>query len=311
MNNFENPLPGVPSIESPFFKNLFPEENTEPELLRTAKSLCENGFAVIDFPEENFEEISRGVINDLADKYDWAIWNNGKGIGPRLSHAYKYSEHVHKISSSPKVISLLSQLYGRKAMPFQTLNFPIGTQQPFHSDIVHFSSVPEKYMCGVWVALEDIDEDNGPLEYFRGSHKWPIYLNEHIGKPRDPVEEKYKTYGSYINFWQKLVDAMGVKPETLPLKKGQAVIWCANLLHGGSTQKNKNRSRHSQVTHYYFNDCSYYVPVSSDPFSGKIYFHSFKNIATDEPMINRNAGQEVPLEFINFTSVFQKSQNVD
>lgn len=37
-------------------------------------------------------------------------------------------------------------------------------------------------MCGVWVALEQIDEDNGPLVYFPGSHQWSIYSNEHIGK---------------------------------------------------------------------------------------------------------------------------------
>jgi ectoine hydroxylase-related dioxygenase (phytanoyl-CoA dioxygenase family) len=29
-------------------------------------------------------------------------------------------------------------------------------------------------MCGVWVALEDMSEGAGPLEYYPGSHKWPI-----------------------------------------------------------------------------------------------------------------------------------------
>ena len=30
-------------------------------------------------------------------------------------------------------------------------------------------------MCGVWVALEDITEDNGPLHYYPGSHRLPDY----------------------------------------------------------------------------------------------------------------------------------------
>ena len=42
-----------------------------------------------------------------------------------------------------------------------------------HSDAIHFNSDPPGFMCGVWVALEDIDMDNGPLVYYPGSHKLP------------------------------------------------------------------------------------------------------------------------------------------
>ena len=33
--------------------------------------------------------------------------------------------------------------------------------------------MPEGFMCGVWVALEDMDMENGPLVYYPGSHKLP------------------------------------------------------------------------------------------------------------------------------------------
>ena len=33
--------------------------------------------------------------------------------------------------------------------------------------------MPEGFMCGVWVALEDMDMDNGPLVYYPGSHQLP------------------------------------------------------------------------------------------------------------------------------------------
>jgi ectoine hydroxylase-related dioxygenase (phytanoyl-CoA dioxygenase family) len=36
-------------------------------------------------------------------------------------------------------------------------------------------------MVGVWVALEDIDSSNGPLIYYPGSHRLPIFTNEHLG----------------------------------------------------------------------------------------------------------------------------------
>lgn len=302
-----NLLPGVPLIESPFFKLFFNAETHNTETLKIANSLHENGLAVIDFPDRNFDSYAEDIMESLRGMYDWSIWKEGKGRGPRLAHAYKYCESVRKIAANAYVIDLLSILYGRRAFPFQTLNFPVGTQQPFHSDSVHFTSAPERFMVGVWVAFEDITLENGPLEYYPGTHKWPIFTNEHLGKLRDKVEEKYDTYDTYINLWRALVENAGLEPSIVTLKKGQAVIWCANLLHGGSRQLNPYRSRHSQVTHYYFENCSYYVPVNSDIFLGKVYFHNVRDVVTGEKRLNYFTGERVPEPFISFTRPFEDS----
>ena len=74
-----------------------------------------------------------------------------------------YDQDIRRIAVNPRIIEILSNLYGRSAFPFQTLTFPIGTQQKPHSDSVHFSSQPERFMCAVWVALEDMDSENGTL----------------------------------------------------------------------------------------------------------------------------------------------------
>lgn len=49
------------------------------------------------------------------------------------------------------------------------------------------------------------------------------------------------------------------------IEKGQAVIWAANLLHGGAPQKDRERTRHSQVTHYFFEGCKNFAPLLSSP----------------------------------------------
>ena len=71
-------------------------------------------------------------------------------------------------------------LYDREVVPFQTLNFLRGTQQMAHSDTIHFSSLPAKFMAGVWIALEDVTHENGPLFYYPGSHKMPEYNFNHF-----------------------------------------------------------------------------------------------------------------------------------
>ena len=47
------------------------------------------------------------------------------------------------------------------------------------------------------------------------------------------------------------------------IKKGHALVWSANLLHGGSPANDPERTRKSQVTHYFFEGTRYYTPLMS------------------------------------------------
>ena len=59
---------------------------------------------------------------------------------------------------------------------FSTINFFKGyVNQPLHSDIIHFHTIPQLWMVGVWIALEDVNEANGSLKIIPKSHKWGIY----------------------------------------------------------------------------------------------------------------------------------------
>jgi hypothetical protein len=44
-------------------------------------------------------------------------------------------------------------------------------------------------------------------------------------------------------------------------RRGEVLIWHANLLHGGAPVRNKTLSRWSQVSHYYFRGCAYTTPL--------------------------------------------------
>ena len=293
-------LSGVPLIESPFFHEALAELGLDEATKATAVHLHEHGWAVLDFPDPDIDAIAERVKTSMHSRYDWQRWRaegwrNNDGL--RIQDAHKFNADVQRIAANPKILALLSALYGRPAWPFQTLNFPVGTQQHYHSDSLHFSSVPERYMCAVWLALEDVGPGQGPLMYFSGSHKWPIYVNEHMGycgagQSYEPGQEPFE------ELWAELVRASGLKPAQFYAKKGQALIWAANLLHGGARQTDPDLTRWSQVTHYYFEGCSYYSPMLSDPFYGRISFRRHRNIATGEPMPNMYSGRRVPSSFV-------------
>lgn len=301
ISDFDTLLPGVPRIESPFFEQIFSSPELDEETIRIAHELHDRGYAVVDFPEPEFDRLAQKIKRDLADRFDWERWHTSgfvNGVGLRVQDAWKTNDSVRQLATNKRILSLLEKLYGRKAHPFQTLNFPVGTQQHFHTDAVHFSSSPERFMCGVWIALEDISEDAGPLYYYPGSHSWPIFNNEQLGLCSAESESKF-TQVVYEPFWRALVDAKGVKPEKFLARTGQCLIWTANLLHGGMSQSRSDLTRWSQVTHYYFEGCSYFTPMHSDPMYGHTLFRQPASIITGESIKNEYAGHVIPEDVVN------------
>ena len=274
-------LPNVPLVESPFFDQIFTPDNFDTETLEIAKNLNKKGFAVIDFPDD-IDNLAEKINSTLHSLFDWEAYRNGNVEGLRIPDLWKTNKTVRRIAANEKILQILSSIYGRRAIPFQTLNFPTGTQQHFHSDAIHFNCKPERFMCGVWVALENIDQSNGPLEYYPGSHKLPIYTNEHIGK-NPPAENLLGNYEFYIKLWTELVNTHNLKREEFHPKKGQALIWLANLFHGGAKQLDKTRTRWSQVTHYFFENCCYYQPLTETPLK-KLSIRNIIDIKTGLPV---------------------------
>lgn len=292
MNNL---FPGLPLIESPLFPALKADWGLSAEEERIADDLHTKGYAVFDFPDADLEVRINRIQKNLGPAYgvDFADPLSDKTNGERrIQDAWKFDQDVQAIAANPTVIDLLSKLYGRKAFPFQTLNFPVGTQQDAHTDFVHFSSLPEKFMCGVWLAMEDIGPDAGPLFYYPGSHRWPAMSNALIGR-RGYGADLRSAQDPYGPAWRALCDVYGAQPETLLARKGQALIWCANLLHGGSRQNDPTLTRWSQVTHYYFDDCIYYTPALSDEALGKLHLRQLVAINDGQRRPNSYLGEKI------------------
>jgi hypothetical protein len=295
--NWKNPLPNIPWVESPFFDKIFTRDRFSEQTIQIAKSLNEKGYAILNFPETDFDSIVEQIKKEVYDEQKSS--NEGRA---RSQDAWKFSSAVKKIACNLEVLELLENLYGRKPIPFQTLNFPVGTEQAIHTDSVHFSSIPERYMCGVWVALEDIHQDAGPLMYVPGSHKLPIFTNEHIGK-LPVLKQPYINDAYYSALWEELIEAYNLKKEYFLPKKGQVLIWSANLLHGGAPQKDKARTRYSQVTHYYFEDCAYYTPLLSLKPAGFVDYRTIDDIRTGKKVIGSINGIELDNEYVNFVAL--------
>ena len=287
-------FPGVPLVESPLFSAVIDEIDLNSIERQVALDLHERGYAVFDFPDGDLDGRIGRILAYLAQHFDVDMNDPGviktSGTVQRVQDAWAYNEDIRAIAANPEILKLLTKLYGRPAFPFQTLNFPVGTQQHLHSDSIHFSSIPERFMCGVWLALEDVRADAGPLTYLPGSHKWPILSNAMIGR-RGSEGARDGTQQPFEKAWDALVEHSDLRQEVFLARKGQALIWAANLLHGGSVQKDPTLTRWSQVTHYYFDDCVYYTPSFSDEPLGLLDLRTIRDIATEKLKPNSYLGQ--------------------
>lgn len=272
----------LPWTESPFFEKELTEARLNPHLKELVKQYAEQGFVIFD-PEIDKSILDEAVSN-LLPRFEADEIN-------RIQDAWKYSPASQKIAAAPKIMELLRVLYRREPIPFQTLNFNVGTQQKTHSDSIHFNSVPQRFMCGVWVALEDVRDDNGPLHYYPESHKLPCYDLVDIGLMGSAAKSVQDTYGriyaNYENFIEEMTKARHLKKAILNINKGQAIVWAANLLHGGEKITRPGATRHSQVTHYFFENCVYYTPLLSDSAIDRMYIRQITNIATGEAVQNK------------------------
>lgn len=292
-----NPLPGLPLVESPMFPALLPSLGLSEEEARIGLELHSRGYAVLDFPDPVIDARIERIKANLAPRFgiDFADPDSDKTTAERrIQDAWQFDPDVHAIASNANVLDLLGKLYGRAAFPFQTLNFPVGTEQGAHSDIVHFSSQPEKFMCGVWLAMEDIAAEAGPLFYYPSSHRWPVMSNALVGR-RGSGTALSSAQEPFEQAWSMLCSATGAEPETFMARKGQALIWCANLLHGGSAQTDPRLTRWSQVTHYYFEDCLHYTPAFSDEVLGMLDLRQIVAISDGQPRPNTYMGEPLAL----------------
>ena len=254
-----------PWVESPWIEQDIIERRLSPEMAAIARHYHTEGFAVI--PGLIDPDLLVRVLEDLIEPLHEVN---------RVQDAWKFSTAVRELALMPPVLDVLRILYGREPVPFQTLNFEYGTQQRAHSDTVHFSSLPRRYMCGAWVALEDVDAGNGPLFYYPGSQRLPDPFFQRFG-----LDAGIASYVSYEGAQEALLEAHGLEPIEFHAKAGDVLIWSANLVHGGKPITEDGRTRWSQVTHYFFDGCVYVTPLHSDPEVGEWFVRAdLENIAT-------------------------------
>ena len=231
------------------------------------RSWIEDGFVI--FPGLYSEERTRRHRDTVAAAR--ATVPHGldeHGFGDRIGQLHQRDPILMDLATEPRVLEFLRWAFGMDAVLFGSLNFDRGTQQDLHIDALFFCTEPIYAMAGLWVALEDVHPDAGPLFYVRGSHRWPFLRGEDIINSSPELRERCDRYkaglgtsderASFIpqmgQEWTRqtheIATKHGINKLPVMVKRGDALIWHALLGHGGLPRGDPARSRHSVVYHY-------------------------------------------------------------
>ncbi len=223
------------------------------------RSWARRGFLVL---ERFFEP---GRLDHIWEAYEQAVRDGRIALQPepnRNPEDPHPSRSLDSHFSVPEVAALLEDaglrrwarlLFGREAIPFQTLVSHKGSEQREHSDAIHMTTYPVGYLTAAWVAFEDIHPDCGPVVYYPGSHRLPYLSSLSLGI--SSAEFRRRGYNVYFERYepaiQSLIAEKSLVRETFLPRKGDVLLWHANLIHAGSPRRDLSLSRKAAVLHYF------------------------------------------------------------
>ena len=228
-----------------------------------------NGYLIFNINKtELIDKVNQDVkkiIKEKKYKTNTKIYSYNNS--PRIVESFKLSNNCCKLAKIKIVRDKIQNLYKEKPYPFSTINFIKSTQQPLHSDYSHFGTIPKLKLVGSWIALQDIDENSGPLHVVPGSHKMGIYnFFDYTKKMPTSLNDVKKNYSKYEKWIKKEMKKKNLKSIVPKMKKGDCILWDANLLHGSPKCNNNRLLRRSQVTHWSFKSVKkHYNPSFSNP----------------------------------------------
>lgn len=244
-------------VQHPTFATLPPEWQVK------CRQFVQDGYLILErfLPDEDV-----AALNETVDQ----LLRSGK-VGYNFTGRKIFNLHTlstladQRFFRQPDLLNLLSFLLGREVVPFQSLNFIRGSEQRAHSDSIHMTTHPMGYLIATWMALEDCTSDSGLLAYYPGSHRLPYVTTQDYDAGNTAWTIGTHSNERYEDAIAQLIARHNLQPQVFAAKRGDVLIWHANLLHAGTPITNQQATRRSMVCHYFAKDVICYHELSQRP----------------------------------------------
>lgn len=169
----------------------------------------------------------------------------------QIINIHKANSLFRKLETDKRLGSLVAQLAGwrqgaRLAQDQVWAKPPGAPPLVFHRDSPYFMFEPDDVVT-VWFALDDMDDELGPLEYVRGSHQWG---DGRVGSANQFFQQNIK------RLLRSAAEREGLNLDDLDivsmsgLKKGGFSIHHGKIWHGSGKNDSKTRPRRGLGMHF-------------------------------------------------------------
>jgi hypothetical protein len=166
----------------------------------------------------------------------------------KLMDFYAFSNAARRAVTAPALIGFFNAIFEETPKAFQSLTLWNGSSQPMHKDSAYVQIEPNPLaMAAAWLALEDVKQGAGEPEYYTGSHRAPDFLFGGLSKWAEGFGAEHE------RFMQSLDDdaqKYGHVRGSFVGKKGDLLVWHADLAHSDALVTRAGSTRRSMVTYF-------------------------------------------------------------
>ncbi|MBV8553577.1 MAG: phytanoyl-CoA dioxygenase family protein [Acidobacteriaceae bacterium] len=192
----------------------------------------------------------RLLIQNPTEYYGKPLAAGAPRVQTRVVDSYVYYESALDLLLSDSIARFMRIIFDDAPLLFQSLSFEMGSEGALHQDTGYVVVNSPMELAATWIALEDVREGSGELIYIPGSHRMPEFHFsgefKHWSEPRDGAEQQQQ----WIRLLGENAERMGLRTEIFRPQKGDALIWAADLAHGGSPIQDRSLTRRSLVGHF-------------------------------------------------------------
>ena len=209
--------------------------------------LCVNQLLQPDAMRTLNSEIARFIQDVVPSMHDTQVYYEDKSditSLKQLQRMFDYDDYFRDLMENGAARKIAEEVLQDEVVPInmQYFNKPAGIEQltPPHQDGYYFHLKPCEAVTG-WLALEDVDEENGCIHYVRGSHKG----------------EGFRDHGQtgVLGFSQGMTDFGTASDQenevSFPGKAGTFLMHHAKTIHWAGANNSAVRSRRALGFIYY------------------------------------------------------------
>jgi ectoine hydroxylase-related dioxygenase (phytanoyl-CoA dioxygenase family) len=221
----------------------------------------------VEILREAFDRIFSGEFETgtQPDEVNWQLGESDPELTRQICNAWKGDRSIAAVVQSAdfgRVVSELMDWPGARVMQDNAIWKPVGAKSlGYHQDNAYLHWFKPGEICTVWIALDDIEAENGTMELVKGSHRW------RQTKP----EGEFHAPDDYRAVMIKNAKLEGIVPEIVPVvvPKGGGSLHHGWTWHGSGRNTGSN-PRRSLVLHAMSSEVEF-VPEEFHQGTGPIY----------------------------------------